>query len=75
MRHLHGRIQCGFLNEQGGVADLDPEIEVGSTSHDGECILVGYQLCFDLDAADKEFFLEKPDPRGDNPTYRSRDSE
>ena len=57
--HLHGGIEGGLLDKQGGIDDFDPVIGVGSTSHERKRSLIAHQSDLDIDAVDQEFILQK----------------
>ena len=57
--HLHGGIEGGLLDKQGGIDDFDPVIRVGSTSHERKRSLTAHQSDLDIDAVDQEFILQK----------------
>ena len=57
--HLHGGIEGGLLDKQGGIDDFDPVIGVGSTSHERKRSLIAHQPDLDIDAVDQEFILQK----------------
>ena len=57
--HLHGRIQGGFLCEQGGIDDGDLLIGVDSASHECKRRLTAHQTYLYIDAVDQEFILQK----------------
>ena len=57
--HLHGGIEGGLLDKQGGIDDFDPVIGVGSTSHQRKRGLIAHQSDLDIDAVDQEFILQK----------------
>ena len=57
--HLHGGIEGGLLDKQGGIDDFYPVIGVGSTSHERKRSLIAHQSDLDIDAVDQEFILQK----------------
>ena len=57
--HLHGGIEGGLLDKQGGIDDFDPVIGVGSTSHERKRSLIAHQSDLDIDTVDQEFILQK----------------
>ena len=73
MGHLHGGIEGGLIDEQGGVDD-GYLVLVGSSRHQRKRGLATHQLYFVVDAVDQEFILQKQYPRGDDPSCRPRDS-
>ena len=59
VRHLHGRIEGGLLDKQGGIDDVYFVIGVESTSHECKSRLTTHQSYLDIDAVDEEFILQK----------------
>ena len=57
--HLHGGIEGGLLDKQGGIDDVDLVIGVDSTSHERKRSLITHQSDLDVDAVDQEFILQK----------------
>ena len=57
--HLHGGIEGGLLDKQGGIDEFDPVIGIGSTSHQRKRSLIAHQSDIDIDAVDQEFILQK----------------
>ena len=58
MGHLHGGIEGGLLDEQGGVDDGNLVL-VGSSRHQRKRVLATQQSYFDVDAVDQKFILQK----------------
>ena len=58
MGYLHGGVEGGLFDEQGGVDD-GYLVLVGSGSHQRKRGLATHQSYFDVDAVDQEFILQK----------------
>ena len=57
VRHLNGRIQCGFPRKHGGVDDVYFIIEVATTGHERERVLASHQSYLDVDAIEQVTIL------------------